>query len=42
VGPLRELLDAVDRPPKAINDATYVGHSALRTFVMGERLAPVH
>ena len=30
-------LDAVDRLPKAINYAAYVGHSALRTFVMGER-----
>ncbi len=30
-------LDAVDRLPKGINYAAYVGHSALRTFVMGER-----
>jgi N-acyl-D-aspartate/D-glutamate deacylase len=30
-------LDAVDRAPKAINYAAYVGHSALRTYVMGER-----
>jgi N-acyl-D-aspartate/D-glutamate deacylase len=32
-----EYLDAVERLPKAINYAAYVGHSALRTFVMGER-----
>ena len=32
-----EYLDAVDRLPKGINYAAYVGHSALRTFVMGER-----
>ena len=30
-------LDAVDRLPKAINYAGYVGHSALRTWAMGER-----
>jgi N-acyl-D-aspartate/D-glutamate deacylase len=30
-------LAAVDRAPKAINYAAYVGHSALRTYVMGER-----
>ncbi len=33
----RSYLDAVDRLPKAINYAAYVGHSALRTFVMGAR-----
>ncbi len=33
----RSYLDAVDGLPKAINYAAYVGHSALRTFVMGER-----
>ena len=33
----REYLDVVDRMPKGINAAVYVGHSALRTFVMGER-----
>ncbi len=33
----RGYLDAVDRLPKAINYAAYVGHSALRTFVMGAR-----
>jgi N-acyl-D-amino-acid deacylase len=32
-----EYLDAVDRQPKAINYAANLGHSALRTFVMGER-----
>ena len=32
-----EYLANVERLPKAINYAGYVGHSALRTFVMGER-----
>jgi N-acyl-D-amino-acid deacylase len=32
-----EYLDAVDRTPKGINYAGYVGHSALRTWAMGER-----
>jgi N-acyl-D-aspartate/D-glutamate deacylase len=32
-----EYMDAVDRLPKGINYASYVGHSALRTYVMGER-----
>jgi len=32
-----DYLDAVDATPKAINVAGYIGHSALRTFVMGER-----
>ena len=32
-----EYLDAVEAAPKAINYAGYVGHSALRTYVMGER-----
>jgi N-acyl-D-amino-acid deacylase len=32
-----EYLDAVDRLPKGINYAAYVGHSALRTYVMRER-----
>ncbi len=32
-----EYLDAVERLPKGINYAANVGHSALRTFVMGER-----
>src|SRR6478609_1052859 len=31
----RSYLDAVDGLPKAINYSAYVGHSALRTFVMG-------
>ncbi|MBV1932956.1 MAG: amidohydrolase family protein, partial [Porticoccaceae bacterium] len=32
-----EYLDAVDRLPKGINYSGYVGHSALRTYAMGER-----
>lgn len=32
-----EYLDVVDRLPKGINYSGYVGHSALRTYVMGER-----
>ena len=32
-----EYLDAIDRAPKAINYAAQVGHSALRTWAMGER-----
>jgi N-acyl-D-aspartate/D-glutamate deacylase len=32
-----EYLDAVDRLPKGINYAANIGHSALRTFAMGER-----
>jgi N-acyl-D-amino-acid deacylase len=32
-----EYLDAVERRPKGINYAAYVGHSALRTWAMGER-----
>ena len=32
-----EYLDVVDRLPKGINYATYVGHSAIRTYVMGQR-----
>jgi N-acyl-D-aspartate/D-glutamate deacylase len=32
-----QYLDAVDRLPKGINYAAYVGHSALRTYVMGAR-----
>lgn len=32
-----EFLDAVDAQPKGINYAGYIGHSALRTYVMGER-----
>jgi N-acyl-D-aspartate/D-glutamate deacylase len=32
-----DYLDAVERLPKGINYAAYMGHSALRTYVMGER-----
>ncbi len=32
-----EYLDAVGRLPKGINYSAYIGHSALRTYVMGER-----
>ncbi|MDX1483718.1 MAG: amidohydrolase family protein [Alphaproteobacteria bacterium] len=32
-----EYLDAVEAQPKAINYGAYLGHSALRTYVMGER-----
>ena len=32
-----EYLDVVDALPKGINYAAYVGHSALRTWAMGER-----
>jgi N-acyl-D-aspartate/D-glutamate deacylase len=32
-----EYLATVDRLPKAINYAAYIGHSALRMYVMGER-----
>ena len=32
-----EFLDALDALPKGINYAGYIGHSALRTYVMGER-----
>ena len=32
-----EYLDVIDRLPKGINYAGYVGHSAIRTYVMGER-----
>jgi N-acyl-D-amino-acid deacylase len=37
-----EYLDAVDRVPKGLNYAACVGHSALRTFVMGERAFAGH
>ena len=33
----REYLDAIDQLPKGINYAANIGHSALRTYVMGER-----
>jgi N-acyl-D-amino-acid deacylase len=32
-----EYLDVVDKLPKGINYSTYVGHSAIRTHIMGER-----
>ena len=32
-----EYLDSVDRLPKGLNYAGYVGHSAMRTHVMGKR-----
>ena len=32
-----QYLDVIDALPKGINYATYVGHSALRTWAMGER-----
>jgi N-acyl-D-amino-acid deacylase len=32
-----EYLEAIDRAPKAINYAAQIGHSALRTWAMGER-----
>ncbi len=32
-----ELLDTIEALPKGLNYATYVGHSALRTYVMGQR-----
>jgi len=33
----REYMDVVDKLPKSINYAANIGHSALRTHVMGER-----
>src|SRR2546428_6703650 len=33
----REYLDTLERVPKGINYSGYIGHSALRTYVMGER-----
>jgi len=32
-----EFLDAIESLPKGVNYSGYLGHSALRTFVMGER-----
>ncbi|MCP5181748.1 MAG: amidohydrolase family protein [Pseudomonadales bacterium] len=32
-----QFMDTVDALPKGINYAGYIGHSALRTYVMGER-----
>ena len=37
-----EYLDVFDRLPKGINVASYLGHSALRTYVMGERAFESH
>ncbi len=36
-GPFAGYLDAVDRLPKAINYVAQIGHSSLRTYVMGEQ-----
>jgi N-acyl-D-aspartate/D-glutamate deacylase len=33
----REFLETLERLPKGINYSGYLGHSALRTYVMGER-----
>jgi N-acyl-D-aspartate/D-glutamate deacylase len=33
----REFLDTLERLPKGINYSGYLGHSALRTYAMGER-----
>lgn len=33
----REYIEALERTPKGINYGAYVGHSAMRTWVMGER-----
>lgn len=32
-----EYLDTIERLPKGINYSAYIGHSALRTYVMGQR-----
>ena len=32
-----EFLETLEKLPKGVNYASYVGHSAIRTFVMGER-----
>ena len=32
-----QYLDTIDKLPKGMNYAGYVGHSALRTYIMGER-----
>jgi N-acyl-D-aspartate/D-glutamate deacylase len=37
-----EFLDAIDKLPKGINYSGYIGHSALRTYVMGERAFDGH
>ena len=38
----REFLDTVDALPKGLNYAASIGHSALRTYVMGERAFTEH
>jgi N-acyl-D-amino-acid deacylase len=38
----REYMDVVDKLPKGINYAANIGHSALRTHVMGERAFEQH
>jgi N-acyl-D-aspartate/D-glutamate deacylase len=38
----REYMNVVDQQPKAINYAANIGHSALRTHVMGERAFEQH
>ncbi len=38
----REYMDVVDKLPKAINYAANIGHSALRTYVMGPRAFEQH
>ncbi len=38
----REYMDVVDKLPKTINYAANIGHSALRTHVMGERAFEQH
>lgn len=38
----REYMDVVDKLPKAINYAANIGHSALRTHVMGQRAFEQH
>jgi N-acyl-D-aspartate/D-glutamate deacylase len=38
----REYMGVVDKLPKAINYAANIGHSALRTYVMGERAFEQH
>jgi len=37
-----EYLDAIDKLPKGMNYAGYIGHSALRTYVMGDRAFDEH
>jgi N-acyl-D-amino-acid deacylase len=38
----REYLDAIDGVPKGLNFSAYIGHSALRTWAMGERAFAEH